>query len=634
MRILLIDDEPAIHDSYRRCFATNAAAARGAELRGMAAELFGDQESDSADTDSPEVFELIHAEQGLDGLQQVALGLAAEKPFQVAFIDIRMPPGIDGKETARRIREIDPDINLVIVTGYSDHTALSIAKVAGPIDKIFYINKPFEPEEIVQTARALGHRWFSDVNLRNARQELAAKVEHLEKQSIELAANEARANHVANHDALTGSPNRLAFLRSLNDLLHTSRQSVAVGLLDLDRFKNVNDTLGHFAGDELIRQVCNKMTRAVGMRGLVARLGGDEFAIALPGHSAEVALEICRSIIEACSTDFSIFDHEVKVGASIGLVYNEAGHSKDPIDLLRLADIALYDSKRGGGSQVRLFDASMDESVRFRQGIEQGLRKAIANDELTMLFQPIVDRDNRSVPGFEALVRWSSALTGPVSPAVFIPVAEESSLILEIGDWVTDKALEACRSLRDQYVSINFSPRQFRRPDFAERLMARARYYEINPSKIQIEITETAIFDDHEHAAETLRLLRSVGFRVALDDFGTGYSSLFNIRNFSLDCIKVDKSFVDSMGKEHQSAAIINSVAHLARSLGLNVVAEGVETEIQYQALRLAGCSHMQGYLFGKPMTLNDATKFVRDRAADDDALLTDAPAVMLKNVS
>lgn len=635
MRVLLIDDEPAIHDSYRRCFATGSAVARVAQLRGMAAELFGNSHAAHDDEAAADVFELVHAEQGLDGLQQVAQSLASQNPFQVAFIDIRMPPGIDGKETARRIREIDPDINLVIVTGYSDHTALSIAKVAGPIDKIFYINKPFQPEEITQTARALGHRWYSDLNLRRTREELAAKVEHLEKQSIELAANEARANHVANHDALTGSPNRLAFLRGLNELLHTQGLSVAVGLLDLDRFKNVNDTLGHFAGDELIRQVCNKMTRAVGSRGVVARLGGDEFAISLPGVSAEVALEICRSIIEACSNEFSIFDHDVKVGASIGLVFNEAGQSKDPIDLLRLADIALYDSKRSGGSQVRLFDASMDESVRFRQGIEQGLRKAIANEELTMLFQPIVDRDNRNVAGFEALVRWSSSSTGPVSPAVFIPVAEESSLILEIGDWVTDKALQACRALPNQYVSINFSPRQFRRPDFADRLMARARYYEICPSNIQIEITETAIFDDHDHAAETLRMLRSVGFRVALDDFGTGYSSLFNIRNFALDCIKVDKSFVDSMGKEHQSAAIINSVAHLARSLGLNVVAEGVESEIQYQALRLAGCSHMQGYLFGKPMTLNDAEKFILDRAADDgsEQVLVPKPAVRLQNV-
>jgi diguanylate cyclase (GGDEF)-like protein len=614
MRVLLIDDEPAIHDSYRRCFASGTEETRAAQLREMAAELFGASDDAEEAPATADCFELTHADQGLAGLQNVALAIAEGKPFQVAFIDIRMPPGIDGKETARRIREIDQDINLVIVTGYSDHTALSIAKVAGPIDKIFYINKPFEPEEIVQTARALGHRWYADIELKNAKAELAQKVEFLEKQSIELAANEARANHVANHDSLTGSPNRLAFLRVLNETLLQGTSSISVGLVDLDRFKNVNDTLGHFAGDELIRQVCHKLTRIVGAKGVVARLGGDEFAICIPCVTSEVAQVVCRELIEACSEEFAIFDHEVKVGASMGLVHRAAGVCKDPIDLLRLADIALYDAKRGGGSQVRMFDASMDESVRFRQGIEHGLRKAIANDELTMMFQPIVDRDNRHVSGFEALIRWTKSDGAPVSPAVFIPVAEESSLIHDIGEWVTERAMLACKSLPEQYLSINFSPRQFRRAEFSDRLISRARYHDINPSQIQIEITETAIFDDHEHAALTLDTLRSAGFLIALDDFGTGYSSLFNIRNFALDCIKVDKSFVDSMGREHQSAAIINSVAHLARSLGLHVVAEGVETEIQYQALRLAGCSHMQGYLFGKPMTLTEAIAFAAGR--------------------
>jgi EAL domain-containing protein (putative c-di-GMP-specific phosphodiesterase class I) len=303
----------------------------------------------------------------------------------------------------------------------------------------------------------------------------------------------------------------------------------------------------------------------------------------------------------------------VKVGASIGLVHAETGSVADPIDLLRLADIALYDAKRKGGAQVREFDASMDESVRFKQTVEAGLRKAVSNNELELLFQPIVDRDNSGVAGFEALLRWTSPEHGVISPAVFIPVAEESNLIHEIGDWVTENAIVASKCFPDQYVSINFSPRQFRRTDFTNRLIELAARHNVPARKIQIEITETAIFDDHDHAAETLKHLREIGFLVALDDFGTGYSSLFNIRNFALDCIKIDKSFVDSMGREHQSAAIINSVSHLARSLGLRVVAEGVETELQFQALRLAGCTHMQGYMFSQPLGLDQVTKFVQD---------------------
>jgi diguanylate cyclase (GGDEF)-like protein len=621
MRILVIDDEPAMHEAYRRTFEARQEEYDRANLAVLATELFGteDRASDNDETPHLKQIELVHAEQGLEALRLVSESIKEGNPFQVAFVDIRMPPGIDGKETAKRIREIDSEINLVVVTGFSDHSALSIAKVAGPIDKLFYISKPFDPEEVVHTARALGHRWYHDTELARTRAELANKVERLEKQSIELAANEARANHLANHDPLTGSPNRLAFLRSLNDALNRQENFVSVALVDLDRFKNINDTLGHFAGDELIRQICQQMTRVVGQSGTVARLGGDEFAISLTGQSRDKVIEICASVIDACSADFMIFGHNVKVGASIGLVNAARDKAVDPIDLLRLADIALYDAKRKGGAQVREFDASMDESVRFRQMIEAGLRKAVSNAELELLFQPIVDRDNRHVAGFEALLRWTSPEHGFVSPAVFIPVAEESNLIHEIGDWVTDKALQAARNFPDQYISINFSPRQFRRSDFTARLIEQAVRHDIPAQRIQIEITETAIFDDHNHAANTLKQLRDIGFLVALDDFGTGYSSLFNIRNFALDCIKVDKSFVDSMGREHQSAAIINSVSHLARSLGLRVVAEGVESEVQFQALRLAGCTHMQGYMFSQPITLAAATAFIAQYDARDE---------------
>ncbi len=602
MRILVIDDEAAIHDAYRRSFEARQAEHDQADLAALSHELFGDDAGSTLKLPPFEEFELVHASQGLDGLRCVADALASGNPFQTAFIDVRMPPGIDGKETAKRIREIDPAINLVIVTGYSDYSALDIAKVAGPVDKLFYISKPFDSEELVHTARALCGRWFGDQEMAQVRADLANKVERLEKQSIELAANEARANHLATHDALTGSANRYAFLSALNEAMRSRTEQIAVGIVDLDRFKNINDTLGHFAGDELIRQVCKNMSVAIGNKGLIARLGGDEFALLLPDLPQPELDELCASVLRACSANYMIFGNDVKVSASIGITQARNGKSEDPIDVMRLADIALYDAKRKGGSQVRFFDESMDESVRFRQAIEAGLRRAISHDEFSLVFQPIVDRDNQGPVGFEALLRWTSAEHGTVSPAVFIPVAEESALIQDIGDWATDHALDACAAWTDKYVSINFSPRQFRRDDFAQRLIDRVASKGVNPEQVQIEITETAIFDDAGRAAATLETLRAAGFKIALDDFGTGYSSLFNIRNFALDCIKIDKSFVENMGREPQSAAIINAVAHLSRSLGLSIVAEGVETEVQFQALRLAGCSHMQGYFFGQPM--------------------------------
>ncbi len=602
MRILVIDDETAIHDAYRRSFEARQSSLDQASLAAMADALFGDHDTTESPEFPGEVFTLVHATQGIDGLRQVAESLATNNPFQIAFIDVRMPPGIDGKETAKRIREIDPDINLVIVTGYSDYTALDIASVAGPVDKLFYISKPFDPEELVHTARALGQRWFTDQEMVRIRTALAAQVETLERQSIELAANEARANHLATHDSLTGAANRYAFLKALNESIQRNEQQIAVAIVDLDRFKNINDSLGHFAGDELIRQVCQSMIRAVGGAGTVARLGGDEFALMLCDIPPDQLQAFGDKVIASCSHDFAIFGHHVKVGASMGIAQQEDIRSDDPIELMRFADIALYDAKRKGGGQVRFFDQSMDESIRFRQSIEAGLRRATAQNELSVVFQPIIDRDNAAIVGFEALLRWNSPEHGSVSPAVFIPIAEETSLIQEIGDWVTDEALKASILWPDQYVSINFSPRQFHRADFAHRLQDRVKAAGADPRQVQIEITETAIFDDDQGAAETISALRDIGFRIALDDFGTGYSSLFNIRNFPLDCIKIDKSFVESMGRETQSAAIINAVSHLARSLGIGVVAEGVETEMQFQALRLAGCTHMQGYLFGEPI--------------------------------
>jgi EAL domain-containing protein (putative c-di-GMP-specific phosphodiesterase class I) len=256
----------------------------------------------------------------------------------------------------------------------------------------------------------------------------------------------------------------------------------------------------------------------------------------------------------------------------------------------------------------------MDESVRFRRRVEDGLGQAIARGELSLAYQPIVAEARGEVVGFEALLRWHTAEFGPISPALFVPVAEESNLIHELGDWVLGEALAVLDQWPGQYVSVNFSPRQFRRHNFVGHVVERVQRAGIEPGRLQIEITETAIFDDAERAAETLYKLRQMGFRIALDDFGTGYSSLYNIRKFALDCLKIDKSFIEGMGHERESAAIVNSIVHLGRALGLGVIAEGVQTEAQMLALRLAGASHIQGYYFSRPMDADLAREIANDR--------------------
>jgi len=608
MRILIVDDEAAVHANYDRCFSSAGAEANGPV--GAEPEPLGD---------------VRHCFQGEEAVAQVEQALGAGEPFAVAFIDIRMPPGIDGRETARRIRALDPDIHLVIVTGYTDFTPAEISQVAGPADKIFYIAKPFAPAEVSQTAIALCHRWQNDRELAQARAQLAAQVIALEEKSAELEANESRAMHIAMHDPLTDAPNRAAFLRGLTERGRMPGRFVTA-MIDLDRFKLVNDTLGHLAGDELIREVCTTLQQYAPAGALVARLGGDEFGIIFDSADEGVAVAACERIVTACAKTFSILGHSVRCGASCGLVMSDEASERDPTDLVRRADMALNDSKRSGRGMVRVFDERMDEGIRVRRLVEAGLAEAIVRDELTLVFQPIVGRGDLGIAGFEALVRWRNPDHGVVSPAIFIPIAEESNLIHQLGDWVLDEALAQVRHWPDQYVSVNFSPIQFRRSHFVGHILDSVRRAGVDPARVQIEITETAIFDDAERAAETLCELRRLGFRIALDDFGTGYSSLYNIRKFALDCLKIDRSFIDGMGRERESAALVHSIIHLGRALGLGVVAEGVETEAQAQALRVAGASHLQGFLFSRPVAPGEARKLAARRALPMIPVAEDAP--------
>nr|WP_299908874.1 EAL domain-containing protein [Sphingomonas bacterium] len=613
-----------MHDSYRRSFAPVVSAAGGA-LDAMAAELFGDDDVPAA-SDAAMDFELTHAMQGLDGVAAIEAAIRDGNPYAVAFIDVRMPPGIDGKETAIRIRALDPEINLVIVTGYSDFSPIEISKAAGPADKIFYIAKPFEVAEVTQTATALAHRWQVDRELAATRAALAEKIVILEEQGLELAANESKAVHIANHDSLTEAPNRLAYLRTLADKVRGS-EGFATAMIDLDRFKLVNDTLGHLAGDELLRQICAILQQCVPEGGMVARLGGDEFGLLFDSPGEEAACMACERLIKACSASFKIFGHSVQGGASVGLVYVDAEDENDPVDVMRRADLALNAAKHSGRGVVRAFDESMDESIKFRRRIEGGLSESIEKGELSLVYQPIIAREGLEVVGFEALLRWNTEEFGPISPALFIPIAEESNLIHELGDWVLGESLQVLKQWPGQYVSVNFSPRQFRRHNFVGHVLECVQRAGVEPNRVQIEITETAIFDDADRAADTLYKLRQMGFRIALDDFGTGYSSLYNIRKFALDCLKIDRSFIDGMGRERESAAIVHSIIHLGRALGLGVIAEGVETEAQVQVLRIAGVSHMQGYYFSRPVSADIAreiadARFMVDPSETEDEYL------------
>ncbi len=548
----------------------------------------------------------------------ITTALAEGTPFAVAVLGVDARSGPEGCAPAQRIRALDPDINLVVLADFADADAAddalaAIAAQAGPIEKLALLAHPVPSALLRQATLSLASRWEADRAAADMRASLEQQIAQLELRTAELAANESRAIHLATHDSLTDAPNRLAFVRALAERTRAAGRFATV-MIDLDRFKLVNDTLGHLAGDALIREVCGIIGRSAPADAMIARLGGDEFGVLFDTPDEADAMAACDRIIAACSVSLQVFGSSVQGGASAGLVVTTGGLGHDPVDVMRRADLALNDAKRSGRRVARLFDESMDEDIRFRRRVERGLGAAIANGELSLVFQPIVSRESIEVVGFEALLRWSTQEYGLLSPALFMPIAEESNLIHELGDWVLDAALAVVAQWPGQYVSINFSPRQFRRHHFVDHVAERVRQAGVSPERVQVEITESAIFADAERAAETLRALRDKGFRIALDDFGTGYSSLHNIRTFALDCLKIDRSFIDGMGRERESAAIVHSVIHLARALGIGVIAEGVETDVQVQALRLAGASHLQGYFFSHPVTADAARTMAASR--------------------
>jgi diguanylate cyclase (GGDEF)-like protein len=601
MRILVADDEPRLLDAYRMCLENQALA--NSELDSLGDALFGGNDA-LAPTSGPSLA-VDYVNQGEAAVAAVAAAMAQGESYAVLFLDMRMPPGIDGRETARQIRLLDANINIVIVTGYSDHSPLDVAQVAGPQDKLYYLAKPFETEEIKTLAHSLTAKWTMEDDLKRAHQALADKMALLEAAHLELQASEARCRHIALHDQLTRLPNRLAFQQCLSSALSNKQQEVAVLFIDLDRFKMVNDTLGHSAGDELVSSLGNRMAKLLPENALLARLGGDEFGIVLPGGDPDAADRLGEQIKAVCSAPFDLFGTTVHVGASIGIA-PRGNSNADGSELLRRADLALYAAKQSGRNCCRIFEATMDESARKRGEIDTRLRKALDDDALTLVYQPIVDPYTEESIGYEALLRWHDPVHGTISPSIFVPVAEETGLITRLGEWVVRKALSDCATWPVGIVSINLSTRHFQSPKLIDFVCAEAKRAGVAHERIQLEITETALFDDAALAAEILIGLRRVGIRIALDDFGTGYSSLVNLKDFDIDCIKIDQSFVATLGSDRQSSAIVNSVTSLARALGLKVVAEGVESEMQVQTLRMVGCELMQGYFYSEPMHAQD----------------------------
>jgi diguanylate cyclase (GGDEF)-like protein len=434
-------------------------------------------------------------------------------------------------------------------------------------------------------------------------------IRHIKRSTVELMASEAQAKHLAFHDVLTGLPNRALFEDRLDRALAAARrhpdEKVALLCLDLDRFKQVNDTLGHPAGDELIRELGRRLTAIVRQNDTVARLGGDEFAIIQTDvHSQRDIESLCERILAAASEPFDVVGSQVFVGMSIG-VARSGEDGFDRTELARKADIALYRAKSEGRGRYVVFAGTMDAGVLARQAIERDLRAALEKaGELEVYYQPQYDAGSKAVSGVEALLRWHHPEQGLICPSIFIPIAEETGLIEPLGEWVLEEACIAGAHWPVGTVSVNISAVQLRNPFFANKVLEILDGTGMEPHRLELEITETAFLDNVEQCEANLKLLRFARVRIALDDFGTGYSSFNNLRNYEVDRLKIDPSFTNAIESSADGSAIIRAIINLAQSTGLKVTAEGVETIEQSDFLSAAGCDELQGFLMSRAVPI------------------------------
>lgn len=445
---------------------------------------------------------------------------------------------------------------------------------------------------------------------------------NLSQSMLRLGASEAQAQHLAFHDVLTGLPNRALVEDRLTQALALATrhdQRVALLLIDLDRFKTINDTHGHHAGDELIIAVAQRLSRIVRASDTVGRIGGDEFIVVMPdvdniGHVQSLA----QRIIDELSEPFTLFGSDVWSGASIGLALAPKD-GVDRLELMRKADIALYEAKSGGRGTYRQFERAMDESVRTRQTIAADLRTALHTHQgLEVWYQPLMDISGQQMVGIEALLRWHHPTRGLIAPGEFIAIAEETGLIIPLGEWVLAEACITQQRFPELLVAVNVSPVQFRSTGFVERVMAIVSQNGGDPKRLELEITEGVLIEDEREARAIIVELRDAGFRIALDDFGTGYSSLNYLSNFPVDKIKIDRSFTQSLGVAENSVAIVESVVKLGHAMGLMVTAEGVETPGQMSALADAGCNQLQGYLFSQAVPADQLAALMKTIAPDN----------------
>jgi len=615
-RILIVDDNPDIHRDIIKILDKSISSKD--ELERLEGEIFN--EVPATKSIMPKLT-IDTATQGDQAVVDVEQAVKNRSPYALAFVDVRMPPGMDGIETVKQMWGVDPDIQVVICTAYSDYSWEETVNQLGPKENLLILKKPFDSIAVRQLVCSLTKKWqlMSDVRSYTTNLEM-----QIAERTLSLQESLKNLEYQATHDVLTGLANRALLVQKISSAISaaTSDSHFALLFLDLDRFKLINDSLSHSCGDEVLKTMSARLKKVVGPNDTVARLSGDEFVVLYTGiTNNDAILDKLIQLQQAFDALMVLNGHKVIISASIGVsIFPKDGGNPD--ELLRNADAAMYRAKEHRGNSFQFYTADLNASSLAKLEEEMRLRDALAKNEFFLCYQPQVDINQRKIVAAEALLRWKHPEQGDLLPVSFMHLAEETGLIVPTGEWVLR---EACRQNKEWQnkglppirMAVNVTAQQFLNQDVVLLIKNVLAETGLDAKYLELELTENAVVNNPD-IIRSLEELKQLGVVIAIDDFGTGYSSLSYLNKIPLDRLKIDSSFVQHIQSPNGDEAIIRAIVAMAKNMNIEILAEGVETVDQLNFLKSHECTDVQGYYFSRPLTADKFEALLQNPSAMD----------------
>ena len=607
LRILIIDDNLDIHKDFIKILTNQESTNKDVDI--LNAQIFGENSTEQNLDLSIPPFTIDTASQGLDGINLVQIAYNTEQKYALVFVDIRMPPGLDGIETIKKIWQIDQDIQVVICTAYSDYTWHDTVKYLGVSDNLLILKKPFDYMAVRQLACALTKKWLLMQESKNYSQAL----EHYVQERTE------DLNYKATHDPLTELPNRTLLYDRLDytiELSERDKSMFAVLYFDLDDFKSINDNFNHDTGDQVLKTITKRIRSNMRGQDTLSRLGGDEFVMIIPNIlTEENVISIANNLLRITQETIPIAGRNINIKSSIGISFYPTD-GKTSLELLNNADLAMYRAKESNGNQFQFYTPELNQKMSSRLEMELELQQAINNHEFFLCYLPQIDLTTGQLIAVEALIRWKHPKLGIIPPTGFIPYAEKSGLIVPIGEWVIKTAtsqnkLWQNKGLQPIMVSINVAVQQIRQANFVATLELALKEVDLEPKYFGIELVEN-IFINSVEIINIINNIKKIGVQLTLDNFGSGNLSLNYLKKITIDYLKIDRSFIENIDTDRNNKIIVESIINIANSLNLKVIAEGIETSKHKTFLQQHKCDYAAGFYFSKPLLADELEELLR----------------------